>query len=85
MELKDTVELMRSGHYENRCLAEYRQTKIRAEKLHQIIVKLHAGTAGFKSKCGLELLEQQEAAMNEYLKAMEIRAEKEGIDVSDLI
>ena len=82
MELRDTIDLMCSDHYENRLLAEYRQTKIRYEKLHSMIVKYHAGTLDFKPKCGVELLEEQAAAMGRYLKALEIRAEIEGLDVT---
>lgn len=84
MELRDTVDLMLSEHHENRFLAEYRQTRIRAERLHNIIVKLRAGTLDFKAKCDGCLLEEQEAAMRAYLKILEIRAEKEGIDVAAL-
>ena len=63
MELRDTIDLMCSEHHENRLLAEYRQTKIRYEKLHSMIVKIHAGTLEFKPKCPVELLEEQAAAM----------------------
>ena len=85
MKLSDTVDLMNSEHWENRFLAEYRQTKIRYERLHRIIIKIHAGTLDCKPKCPVELLEAQAAAMGCYLKLMEIRAEKEGIDVFDLM
>ncbi len=81
MDLKDTVDLMNSEHWENRFLAEYRQTKIRAERLHRMIVKAQAGTLDFKLNCPVCLLEAQEAAMREYLRILEIRAEKEAIDV----
>ena len=84
MELRDTIDLMNSEHHENRFLAEYRQTKIRYEKLHRLIVKYHAGTLGFEPKCPIRLLENQAAAMGEYLKIMEIRAEMEGIDVHEM-
>lgn len=84
MELKDTIDLMKSEHHENRFLAEYRQTKIRYEKLHRMIVKAHAGTLGFEPKCPIPLLEAQAAAMGEYLRIMEIRAEKEGLDVFEI-
>lgn len=84
MELKDTIDLMQSEHHENRFLAEYRQTKIRYEKLHRMIVKAHAGTLGFEPKCPIPLLEAQAAAMGEYLRIMEIRAEKEGLDVFEI-
>ncbi len=85
MELKDTVDLMNSEHHENRFLAEYRQTKIRYERLHRMIIKYHAGTLDFTPKCDVCLLEAQAAAMGEYLQCMEIRAEKEGIDVAELM
>lgn len=84
-DLKDTIDLMNSEHYENRFLAEYRQTKIRYERLHRMIIKYRAGTLDFKPKCSVELLEAQAAAMGNYLKVLEIRAEKEGIDVFDLM
>ena len=83
MELKDTWGLMISEHHENRLLAEYRQTKIRYEKLHKIIIKAKAGTLDFRLKCPLELLEEQAAAMGRYLHALEIRCELEGLDVYD--
>ena len=85
MELKDTVDLMNSEHWENRFLAEYRQTKIRYDRLHRMIVKYHAGTLDLKPKCDLGLLEEQAEAMGRYLKILEIRAEIEGIDVSELM
>ncbi len=81
MELIDTVDLMCSEHHENRLLAEYRQTKIRYEKLHKMIVKAHAGTLDFVPKSPLPLLEEQAAAMGRYLKALEVRCELEGLDV----
>ena len=81
MELKDTIDLMNSEHYENRFLVEYRQTKIRYERLHRIIIKYHAGTLDFKPKCDIGILEEQAAAMGRYLKILEIRGQKEAIDV----
>lgn len=85
MELKDTIDLMKSEHHENRFLAEYRQTKIRYEKLHRMIVKYYAGTLAFEPKCGIKLLEEQAAAMGRYLKILEIRAEIEDIDSAELM
>ena len=81
-ELKDTVCLMASDNYENRFVAEYQQTKFRYEKLHRMIIKYHAGTLEFEPKSSLELMEKQAAAMGQYLKILEIRAEVEGIDFS---
>lgn len=44
MELKDTVQMMESEDFKERFKAEYYQTKIRYDKLHQMIVKYEAGT-----------------------------------------
>ncbi len=79
MELKDTVEMMLSDDYKARFKAEYYQTKIRYEKLHRMCVKYEAGTLDFEPKCSLELLNAQASSMGYYLKALEIRAEIEGI------
>ena len=42
MELKDTVEMMNSADYKERFIAEYRQTKIRYEKLKAFNTKIEA-------------------------------------------
>lgn len=82
MELKDTVELMNSEDYKDRFKAEYLQTKIRCEKLHMMLVKLDAGMLEFAITCPAINLKQQERAMQEYLKTLEIRAVIEGIDLT---
>lgn len=82
MELKDTVTLMNSENYQDRFKAEYWQIKIRCEKLHRLIVQYEAGTLNFRASCPLDLLKKQQAAMNEYLNQLEIRAEIECIDLS---
>lgn len=79
MELKDTVSLMESEDHKERFKAEYYQTKIRYDKLHKMIIKYEAGTLDFEPKCSLELLNTQKKAMGEYLHALEVRAEIEGI------
>lgn len=81
MELKDTVNLMNSSDYKERFVAEYRQVKIRYQKLHNMIVKHEAGTLPFKPTCSIELLKQQKKAMGEYLYCLEVRAEIEKIDL----
>lgn len=82
MELKDTVELMNSEDYKSRFVAEYLQTKIRYDKLHAMLIKYQADTLDFKPKCSCEVLMRQKKAMGEYLNALEIRAEIEGIELS---
>lgn len=78
-EMMDTVPLMNSYNHKDRFKAEYYQTKIRYEKLHAMIVKHEAGSLDFKSKCSLDLLKDQAAAMGQYLHCLEVRAEIEGI------
>ena len=79
MDMRDTVEMMTSADYKERFKAEYYQTKIRYEKLHQMCVKYEAGTLDFTPTCSLGLLKAQKAAMGQYLYCLEIRAEIEGI------
>ena len=81
MELQDTIELMQSKDYKERFKAEYYQTKIRYEKLHNMIVKYEAGTLNFTPNCSLELLKRQAAAMGNYLYCLEMRALIEGIEL----
>ena len=79
MELKDTIEMMNSADYKERFKAEYYQTKIRYEKLHRMCIKYEAGTLDFTPNCPLDLLKEQKAAMGNYLRCLEIRAEVEGV------
>ena len=79
MVLMDTVPMMGSEDYKERFKAEYYQTKIRYEKLHNMCVKYEAGTLDFEPTCSLELLKKQKAAMGQYLNCLEIRAEIEGV------
>lgn len=81
MELQDTIELMQSKDYKERFKAEYYQTKIRYEKLHNMIVKYEAGTLNFTPNCSLELFKRQAAAMGNYLYCLEMRAEIESIEL----
>lgn len=81
MELKDTIELMTSDDFKDRFKAEYYQTKIRYDGLHKTVVKLEAGTCPFTPKCDVALLKEQKSHMGQYLHALEIRAEIEGIEL----
>lgn len=58
---------------------EYNELKIRKMKLHKMLVKYDAGTLDFKPTCPVELLRQQEIAMNDYMRILEIRAQMECI------
>ena len=79
MELKDTIEMMQSADYKERFKAEYQQTKIRYNKLHNMLVRADAHTLDFTPTCPLDLLRDQKAAMGKYLYCLEVRAEIEGI------
>lgn len=81
LELKDTANAMCSEDYKERFRAEYFQTKIRYDKLHNMCVKYEAGTLDFTPSCELDLLKEQKAAMGKYLNCLEIRAEIEGISL----
>ena len=80
-DLKETIELMNSDDYQQRFKAEYYQIKIRYDNLHKMLVKYEAGTLDFEPKCSLELLKNQASYMGNYLKALEVRAEIEKIDL----
>ena len=87
-----TVEKMLSPDYKERFKAEYRQTKIRYEKLKAFCNRIEAArhTMGSDSNkieepkhdCPFDLLRCQRSAMGEYLHCLEIRAVIEGIELT---
>ena len=83
MELKETVELMNSKDYKERFVAEYRQVKIRYEKLKNFCSKIEVetmlGKEVTKHDCPLELLREQKKYMGLYLSVLEKRALIENI------
>jgi hypothetical protein len=81
MELKDTIDLMQSEDYKERFKAEYYQLKIRLEKLYGMLVRHDAGTLGFTPDCSIQLLKDQLSIMRDYLYALQVRAEIEGIEL----
>lgn len=81
MELKDTIDLMNSEDYKDRFKAEYLQTKIRYDKLHQLLIKNEAGTLDFKPTCPIAKLQEQKRYMGEYLRCLEVRAAIEEIEL----
>lgn len=87
MELKDTVDNMLSDNYKKRFEAEYTQTKIRYEKLVTLLDKKRAADltdhnyVGFDLNTPPALLEQQMAAMKDYLDILRVRAIIEGIKI----
>lgn len=65
--------------YMERMKQEYRQLKARYDNLHRMCVRYEAGTLDFTPSCSLELLKEQKAAMGNYLRCLEVRAEIERI------
>lgn len=83
MELKDTVELMNSQDYKDRFKAEYYQTKIRKEKLSNLIIRQEEGQLPFTPTCPMWLLKIQETIMEHYLGVLEKRAKYEKINLKE--
>ena len=79
MELKDTINLMNSSDYKDRFRAEYYQTKIRHDKLCDMLLKETKGELNFVPTCPIETLVSQKHIMGEYLHCLELRAEIEEI------
>lgn len=79
MELKDTIMLMDSSDYKDRFKAEYYQTKIRYDKLNEMLFKLRNGTLEFEPTCSETLLSRQLHHMRMYLIDLETRAKIEDI------
>ena len=81
MELKDTVEMMKSFDYMERFRAEYFQLKIRMNALSKMLVKYKEGTLSFTPLCSYDLLARQLSAMRLYAFHLEERADIEGINL----
>lgn len=81
LELADTIELMVSNDYKERFRAEYLQTKIRYDKLHNVILHYEANALDFEPQCSLETLKAQAKYMGQYLYMLELRAVIEGIEL----
>lgn len=81
MELKDTIDLMNSEDYKDRFKAEYYQTKIRYDKLHNMLIKHEAGVLDFTPTCPVAKLIEQKRYMGEYLRYLEVRAAIEGVEL----
>ena len=91
--LQDTTALMCSEDYKERFVAEYRQTKIRYEKLKAFNTKIEAArlmrawkfdaanVEEPKHDCPEDLLREQQHIMGEYLRILELRAVIEGVDL----
>lgn len=79
--LKNTTSLMCSEDYKDRFLAEYIQLAIRYYSLRKMITKYEAGTLEFTPTCDISILKNQLNDMENYMKALEVRAEIEKIEL----
>ena len=85
--LGETIEQMLSLDYKERFKAEYRQTKIRYEKLKDLNNRIEAAemtcSPAPKHDCPPYLLREQQKMMGEYLHILEVRAVIENVDLED--
>lgn len=82
MELKDTVDLMLSGNYIERFLAEYHQLNNRIAGLQRMLEGYKEGTLEFTPNCPYRILYEQLMYMKAYRDVLEARAKIENIDLS---
>ena len=82
MELKDTVQQMLSEDYKDRFKAEYYQTKIRYDKLVDMLNRWDKGQLLFPPTYPRELLWRQVTVMEDYMDLLIERSIAEGIDLS---
>lgn len=84
-DLKDTVNLMLSEDYKDRFAAEYFQTFTRYLRLKRFCNRIEAaqiiGITEPEHDCPLQLLREQQSAMGNYLRILELRAEIENINI----
>ena len=80
-DLLDTIPLMQSKDFKDRAKAEYRQLKIRHDRLSDMLTKYREGDLGFTPNCSYDLLHTQLVYMEGYMKVLEERAIIEFIDL----
>ncbi len=83
MKLSDTYNLMCSIDYKDRFVAEYQQLRIRYDKLSEMVSKYISGKLDFEPRCSIDVLKKQLVVMEEYLGVLRIRAEIEGITLTN--
>ena len=73
MELKDTIEMMNSENFQERFKAEYWQTKIRYDKLHEMVVKYDAWELDFEPKRSIELFKNLQRKIRLMIESVRTR------------
>lgn len=83
--LSETTDLMNSGDYKDRFIAEYWQTKIRYEKLKDFCNKIELANLDIMDEPNHDvpygILREQQRVMGEYLHILELRAIIEGVEL----
>lgn len=77
---ENPTKVTSNGDWKARLLIEYYELSDRLKKLRRTLVKINAGTIEFKGKSTMEMLYNQEKAMDTYKQILELRLEKEGIE-----
>lgn len=77
---ENPTKVTSNGDWRARLLIEYYELSDRLKKLRRTLVKINAGTIEFKGKSTMEMLYNQEKAMDTYKQILELRLEKEGIE-----
>lgn len=68
--------------YKIRMIREYRELKIKYDKLHTMLVKYDAGVLDFTPTCPIDLLREQAHMMGRYLYVLEERSYIENVDLN---
>ena len=80
--LMDTINLMISTSDKDRIVAEYIQTKIRYEKLCNLIIDYYSNRLfALEVKCPIDILVKQAGVMREYLNLLQIHMKYEDIRI----
>lgn len=76
-----TESCKREYDYKDRMVQEYQELCTRHRKLHNMLVKLDAGTLEFTPTCPSDVLKEQEDVMSKYMRILEVRAEIEDVNL----
>lgn len=82
--LGDTSQLMTSDLYQERFIAEYGQTKVRALHLENLITAYEDKTIEFEPDTPIEILKSQLEIMRIYVNIIENRAKREKITLPEV-
>lgn len=79
----EILSLLNSEDYKERAKGEYLLIKGKRDRLHRMIALREAEKLNFEPNCPMWQWKAQEAAMDEYLYQLEIKAIFEGVTLED--